>query len=78
MGSIVFAQAMRPPEMSFIVTASTSEPLIFSRTRTAFWESLPCLQITYTAAGKRQKTQRQILNMEETTLKIKQQQKNNN
>lgn len=52
MGSIVFAQAMRPPQMSFTVIASTSDPLIFSITCTAFWDSLPSLQITYTGQSR--------------------------
>lgn len=35
-GSILVAQAMRPPQMSLTVMLSTSEPLIFSITCTAF------------------------------------------
>lgn len=52
MGSIVVAQAMRPPQMSFTATEATSDPLIFSSTCTAFWESLPSLQITNTGQSR--------------------------
>lgn len=51
-GSIFWAQAISPPQMFFAVTQSTSEPDILSKTWTAFWESLPSLQITYTAVWK--------------------------
>ena len=51
-GSIFFAQDVRPPRMSFTVILSTSDPLISSSSCTAFWESLPSLQITYTGGEK--------------------------